>query len=99
MRTLKGQFERVYIAQAAAGPADLKTEILRMKSVRRKLTILFAIATGATIFQAAPTSCYKYAAVLGVSSFDFCTVLNCQNGSFFNLCASPVILLDCPNVP
>ena len=68
-----------------------------MKSSRKRMIVAAALAVTTTVFQFFPSSCYQYGAIAGIASFDFCTVLNCQNGSYFNLCGTPVLLLDCPN--
>jgi hypothetical protein len=31
-------------------------------------------------------------------AFDFCTVFNCESGSYFNLCEPFPLLMDCPSI-
>ena len=33
---------------------------------------------------------------LALNTFDFCAVLNCDSGAFFDFCAPVAILVDCP---
>lgn len=66
-----------------------------MKITRKRIVCAVAVAA-ATLFALFPTSCYQYVLYGAVDSFNFCTVLNCQQGSFFSLCGSSVLLVDCP---
>jgi hypothetical protein len=71
-----------------------------MSIVRRKRFWVAAAILGAgTVFQALPArGCAQYYTQLTLTSFNFCSVFNCQGGTFFNLCEPRPILADCPNV-
>ncbi|MFN0134812.1 MAG: hypothetical protein ACKVS9_01700 [Phycisphaerae bacterium] len=68
-----------------------------MKTRSIKLYTLAAALAGGMVFQLFPTGCAPTLGTLGVRSFNFCAVLNCNENTFFDLCnpAAP-ILLDCP---
>ncbi|MBK9118963.1 MAG: hypothetical protein IPM18_05070 [Phycisphaerales bacterium] len=63
---------------------------------RRLLAALVCVSTG-VVFQFTP-ACTQFAVPVGVQAFNFCSVLNCTGGSFFNLCSPVPILADCPNI-
>lgn len=66
-----------------------------MSRTRRWLAIV-VVLTGGTAFQLFPSSCGEYGVLLGLTAFDACSVLNCQNATYFNLCEPVRILTDCP---
>lgn len=66
---------------------------------RRKLWLLGALCAGAMLFQTFPTSCAQFSLNGLAAAFDFCSVLNCTSGTFFDLCDPFVILTDCPTTP
>ncbi|MFO0837811.1 MAG: hypothetical protein U1D55_04745 [Phycisphaerae bacterium] len=68
-----------------------------MTAFRRKLIAAFALCAGGTLFQLLPGSCYQLVANQAVVAFDFCGVLNCEGGAFFNFCEPIVLFVDCPN--
>jgi hypothetical protein len=51
-----------------------------------------------TVFQALPQGCAQYYTSLALSSFNFCSVFNCEGGTFFNFCQPFAVLMDCPNL-
>jgi hypothetical protein len=57
---------------------------------------MFAALVAGSVFQVFPSSCYEYSAYLALSGFDTCAVLNCQGGTYFDLCEPIIILVDCP---
>lgn len=63
---------------------------------KRRLMIATLVVGGGTVFQNIGGGCGNYFAALAVGAFDFCSVLNCTSGSFFNLCGANSILIDCP---
>ncbi len=69
-----------------------------MSAFRRKMIATVAIFSTATAFQLLPGSCYQFSLLQGVAAFDFCSVLNCEGGSFFNFCEPVALLVDCPNL-
>lgn len=63
---------------------------------RKMLALALALGAG-TLFQAYPyNGCTQYYAYFAVSALDFCSVLNCTGGSFFNFCSPTQLLIDCP---
>lgn len=62
---------------------------------RRVLAALLGLSTG-VVFQFTP-ACTDAFVPLGVHAFNFCSVLNCTGGSYFNLCTPVPLLVDCPN--
>jgi hypothetical protein len=64
----------------------------------KKLWAAIAILGTGTVLQVLPRGCAQYYTQLTLTSFDFCSVFNCQGGTFFNLCEPRPILADCPNV-
>ncbi|MBL8880427.1 MAG: hypothetical protein JNG88_15040 [Phycisphaerales bacterium] len=67
-----------------------------MRNSRIRWFWLTAACVGGTLFQALPTGCSQFFAYQAISSLDFCAVLNCGGGAFFNFCSPVQILLDCP---
>ena len=61
---------------------------------KKRLWAVLAVAGIGTVF--ASNSCSSYYTSLALTSFDFCAVLNCTGGTFFNLCEPVAILADCP---
>lgn len=70
-----------------------------MSTVRtKKLWAAAMIITVGTLFGAFPGGCATYLSEQALSAFDFCSVLNCTSGTYFNFCEGPsATLLDCPN--
>ncbi|MGE0481981.1 MAG: hypothetical protein AB7Q17_16085 [Phycisphaerae bacterium] len=66
------------------------------KQKRRLLT--FAAILGGTLLQVpfTPSGCYQYGTGVLASAFDFCSVVNCTGGAFFNFCDPVVVFVDCP---
>jgi hypothetical protein len=67
-------------------------------TVSKRRCALVAIALGATVFQLLPSGCGGFFTQFGLTVFDFCAVLNCSSGTFFDLCNPIVTLVDCPNL-
>lgn len=69
-----------------------------MNRIRRKLMILTVALGAGTLFQVYTPGggCLQYGAQIGLTSFDFCAVLNCEPGSFFNFCSPVQLFVDCP---
>jgi len=67
------------------------------KSPRRWLALSAALSS-ATLFQVLPNGCAPLLGSLGVQIFDFCSVLNCTQGAFFDLCNPIIFLTDCPEL-
>jgi hypothetical protein len=60
---------------------------------------LLALALGGTVMQYLYQSgCAQYYAYGAISTFDFCAVLNCEGGTYFDFCSPIPQLVDCPNV-
>jgi hypothetical protein len=64
----------------------------------KKLWAAIAVLGMGILLQVLPSGCAQYYTQLTLTSFDFCSVFNCQGGTFFNLCQPQAILADCPNV-
>lgn len=64
-------------------------------SAKRKF---LALVLGGALFQTYNSggSCAKYYTDIALTSFDYCAVLNCSGGTYFNLCSPVRILIDCP---
>lgn len=68
---------------------------MKMRSI--KLYTLAAALAGGTVFQLIPTGCAPVAGTFAAQVFNFCSVLNCSENTFFDLCNPNFpILLDCP---
>ncbi|MCA9244371.1 MAG: hypothetical protein KDA32_10475 [Phycisphaerales bacterium] len=63
---------------------------------RMRVKAVVAIIATATVFQLGPQGCLQFGAYQALSLFDFCGVLNCTQGTFFNFCQPNATLLDCP---
>lgn len=62
-----------------------------------KWVALVATLTGTLMAQLFPTGCAPYFATIGALSFDFCSVLNCNSSTYFDLCNPNFpVLIDCP---
>jgi len=67
-----------------------------MSILRRRKWLAAALAVGAgTMFQFYPRGCVDYGVLQAVSSFDFCSVINCTGSTYFDIC-NPPLLMDCP---
>ena len=71
-----------------------------MRIARRKLLALLATCTLGTTFQFGfgGGGCAGFLASGAESAFDFCGVLNCAGGSYFNFCQPTALLVDCPQL-
>lgn len=43
------------------------------------------------------TGCGEFFALAGVTGVNFCSILNCEGGTFFDFCGTNPVLIDCPN--
>lgn len=63
------------------------------------LALLTALALG-TATQVGVNGCYDFYVSAAVSAFDFCSVFNCQGGTFFDFCdPNAPLFVDCPTTP
>ena len=70
-----------------------------MSNARKRKLLAAALAVGAgTLFQYLPTGCANYAVAQVLTAFDFCAVLNCQGGTFIDMCRPVALLMDCPKL-
>ncbi len=69
-----------------------------MSATRRKLLAIAATLGTATVLQATPGGCLRYGMFEAFTAVDFCAIVNCQGGTFFDFCEPIPILLDCPNL-
>jgi len=60
----------------------------------KRVALLAALSTG-VLFQF-DTGCTTYYAATAASAFDFCSVFNCQGGTYFNFCNPIRLFTDCP---
>ncbi|QOJ13508.1 MAG: hypothetical protein HRU75_02125 [Planctomycetia bacterium] len=67
-----------------------------MTSSKRKAFALSAALIAGAVFQFVPTGCGQYLTEFAASAVNFCSVLNCTGGSFFNFCTPQFLLVDCP---
>lgn len=44
------------------------------------------------------SGCGEYFTLAGITGVNFCSILNCESGTFFDFCGSNPLLIDCPNV-
>jgi hypothetical protein len=63
---------------------------------RKRFWVAVALFTTGTVFQYLPTGCTNYLTAQALTAFDFCEVLNCTGGTFFNFCSPTVLFTDCP---
>ncbi len=71
-----------------------------MRNLRnRKLWAALLVCGAGTVFQSLPGGCSQYYTQSLLSSFDFCSVFNCEGGSFFNMCEPVALFVDCPTTP
>ena len=70
-----------------------------MSKIRAKFWTAVALCSAASVFQIGfPTSCIQFGLQTGLTAFDTCSVLNCNDGVFFDLCDPFIVLIDCPNL-
>ncbi len=71
-----------------------------MKNRSRRWKSILALCAGATLLQVGlfPSGCAGFVSNGLITAFNFCGVLNCSGGSYFNLCdpSQTIILIDCP---
>lgn len=63
---------------------------------KKRLWVAVAVCAAGMVFQYIPTGCTNYLTAQALTAFDFCSVLNCTGGSFFNFCSPTVLFTDCP---
>ncbi|MGD8451660.1 MAG: hypothetical protein PVJ57_07560 [Phycisphaerae bacterium] len=61
----------------------------------RMLALLAALSIG-TAFSVGTNGCAEFYTTMTVGSFDFCSVFNCEGGSYFNFCSPIRLFADCP---
>jgi len=72
-----------------------------MSKAKRKLLVLCAVCSAGMLFQTGltgfiPGSCEQWYFQSALTAFDFCTVFNCEGGTFFNVCEPFALFSDCP---
>lgn len=72
---------------------------MKKRSFRRSVRLLLITLGVGTAFQLAmePTGCAAFGLNFVLNSVDFCSVLNCQGGTFFDFCNPVVLFVDCLN--
>jgi hypothetical protein len=61
----------------------------------RRSWLIPALAGGGVLFQLLPGSCAQALAIQTVTAFNFCSVLNCDTGQFFDFCRPVALFIDC----
>ncbi len=61
----------------------------------RRSWLMLAFAGGGLLFQLLPGSCIQALAAQTVTAFNFCSVLNCDTGQFFDFCQPVALFIDC----
>jgi len=69
-----------------------------MSATRRKLLAIAATLGTATVLQTTPGGCLRYGTFEALTAIDFCAIVNCQGGTFFDFCEPFPLLWDCPNM-
>ncbi len=69
-----------------------------LRSKRVRVFVVLTMLSAGTLFQAGATGCAQMYFTEALSAFDFCTVFNCESGSYFNLCEPFPLLMDCPSI-
>jgi hypothetical protein len=66
-----------------------------MSKASKKFVTILAVCSAGTLLQTGPIpgSCAQYYLALGVTSFDWCSVFNCTDSTYFDLCP---YFVDCP---
>ena len=54
------------------------------------------LVAGALLLQTLPSGCRQYYANAAMSAFDWCSLFNCEGGTYFDLCNPVPLLLSCP---
>lgn len=66
-----------------------------MNSSKKKWMTLLALFSTGVVFQYLGGGCTQFITATALDALDFCTILNCDQGSFFNLCDPVILLVDC----
>ncbi len=69
-----------------------------MSFVRNKKLRALALVCGAGVLFQLPGGCVDYYFGAMVEAFDICSVLNCEGGTFFDLCSPVPLFWDCPQI-
>ena len=67
-------------------------------SKRARWMALLATLSAGTLLQVGTNGCAEFYGTMALGSFDFCSVFNCEGGTFFNFCEPFPLLVDCPNL-
>lgn len=68
---------------------------------RRKSRWLMLAAVGGTAFQLGlytNNGCIEFPLYTGLTALNFCGIVNCDGGTFFDFCRPVALLVDCPNL-
>lgn len=66
-----------------------------MSAYKRKSWLILAVLGGGMLFQLLPGSCAQALATQALTAFNFCSVLNCDTGQFFDFCQPIALFVDC----
>ncbi|MBI5866467.1 MAG: hypothetical protein HZB38_18505 [Planctomycetes bacterium] len=71
-----------------------------MTKSRKRMNALLALGAAGVLFQipGVPGSCTQFLGQTLITGFDFCSVVNCGSGNYFDFCDnnSIFVLVDCP---
>ena len=65
---------------------------------KKKLWVALFVCGAGTVGQFLPGGCTDYYAAGALTAIDFCSVFNCEGGTFIDLCGTNPLLADCPEV-
>ena len=65
---------------------------------KRRAAVIAGLALGTALQVSSQASCGQFAANLALQPIDFCAIINCTGGGFFNFCEPFALLVDCPGV-
>jgi hypothetical protein len=66
-----------------------------MATCKRRSWLALVVLGGGMLFQLLPGSCTQALASQALTAFNFCSVLNCDTGQFFDFCQPVALLVDC----
>lgn len=65
-----------------------------MARLQRKVIVSAAAVSLGLLTQF--TGCAEFFALSGITGVNFCSILNCEEGTFFDFCGANPLLIDCP---
>lgn len=65
---------------------------------KRKVWLGLVLCSAGVVCQLLPGSCTNYYANAALQSINFCSIFNCDGGTYVDLCSGYPIFADCPNL-